>query len=59
MFSPVLFNIFIDNLDEGMEPTIIKFVGDAKLGGSVKLLDNRRALQRNLARLDQQTETMA
>jgi len=52
LLGPALFNIFVSNMDSGIECTFRNFASDTKLCGAVDILEGRDAIQRDLDRLE-------
>jgi len=56
ILSPILFNISINDLQDGAEGTLSKLTDDTKLGGEADMPECHAATQRGLNRLAKQAD---
>jgi len=52
ILDPVLFNIFVNGLDDEVNCTLSKFADDTKLEGVADMPESRAVIQRDLNRLE-------
>jgi len=52
VLGPVLFNIFISDMDSGIECTLTQFANETQLSGAVDTLEGREAMQKDADRLE-------
>jgi len=50
---PTLFNIFTNDLDDGIKCILMKFMDDTKLSGEVDTSEGKATLQEDLGRLEE------
>ncbi|CAM5088331.1 unnamed protein product [Eretmochelys imbricata] len=52
VLRPILFNSFINDLEDGVDCALSKFADDTNLGGEVDTLEGRERIQRDLDKLE-------